>query len=459
VTSPADLARALPHDETAERAVLGAMLRDDKYVAEVFNAIGSDDFFRDEHKYIAGAISRLIEQGKPCDIVMVASALEKNKDLKFAGGKAYIATLVDDVPEQFDIGEYLKIIKDRSGLRQIILHSMEVIQRGTEPDADTQTLLGDIQKSIIDISEKNLTGGFFPSIKLIPETLDHIERIQKHGESEGIKTGYTELDGMTSGFQKSDLIVIAARPSMGKTALALNIALNMAVREAKTIGFFSIEMSRTQIAMRLLATHASIPMSTLRTGKPRLSPKEWGELELAASEIKGAKLFIDDSSALSIIEMKTRCRQLDREHKLDAVFVDYLQLMKVTGEQLRRNDSRAQEVAIITASLKELAKELQIPVIALAQLNRSPETRQGKRDSGPRYQLSDLKESGSIEQDADLVIFLHREEQINHDTERKGEADVLVAKQRNGPTGRVVLAYLDKFTKFRDADFSNRDYD
>ncbi|HNX98477.1 MAG TPA: replicative DNA helicase, partial [Candidatus Aminicenantes bacterium] len=454
-----DLARALPHDETAERAVLGAMLRDSKYVQEVFSEIDSDDFYRNAHRVIAGAVSRLADQGKPCDIVMVSSALENSKELKFAGGRAYIATLIDDVPDEFDISEYLKIIKDRSGLRRIILASMGVIQRGSEPAADTQTLLSEIESTILQISEKSLTGGFSSSEKLIPETLDHIERIQRHGESEGIKTGYTGLDDKTSGFQKSDLIVIAARPSMGKTALALNIALHMAVREGKTIAFFSIEMSRTQIAMRLLATHASIPMSTLRTGKPRLSPKEWGELELAASEIKGAKLFIDDSSALSIIEMKTRCRQLDREHKLDAVFVDYLQLMKVTGEQLRRNDSRAQEVAIITASLKELAKELQIPVIALAQLNRSPETRQGKRDSGPRYQLSDLKESGSIEQDADLVIFLHREEQINHDTERKGEADVLVAKQRNGPTGRVVLAYLDKFTKFRDADFSNRDYD
>jgi len=244
---------------------------------------------------------------------------------------------------------------------------------------------------------------------------------------------------------------------MGKTALALNIAANIAIKGGKSVGFFSIEMSKHQIMMRLLSLRASIDMSTLMTGRKHLNQQEWHALELASSELGNSKIYIDDSASLSIIEMKTRARRLSRERGLDVIFLDYLQLVKVTGDQLRKNDSRAQEVAIISASMKELAKELQIPVVAMAQLNRAPEQRGGKRE-GPRYQLSDLKESGAIEQDADVVMFLHREEQVDRDTERKGEADLIVAKQRNGPTGKIVLAFQDKFTRFASTDFRDRDY-
>jgi replicative DNA helicase len=289
---------------------------------------------------------------------------------------------------------------------------------------------------------------------LVPETMGLIENIQKHGESRGLRTGYLDLDNITSGFQRGNLIVIAARPSMGKTALALNIAANMVIKDERSVGFFSIEMSKVQVIMRLLSLKSEINLSSLMSARPHLSQKEFKKLELSASELEKSKFYIDDSPTLSIVEMKTRARRLMNERGLDIIFVDYLQLMKVSGDLLRKNDTRAQEVAIITSALKELAKELDIPVVACAQLSRAPEQR-GKKD-GPRYQLSDLKESGAIEQDADLVMFLHREreDQLEGETSgRSGTAEVIIAKQRNGPTGKVVLAFIDKYTKFSNYDW------
>lgn len=447
----------MPHDGFAERALLGAMLIDNHYINLVFEHLNSDDFFRDSHKIIASAISNLLDKGTSADIVTVAGFLENNKELKFVGGYEYLSSLLDGVPESLNIDEYIAVVKDRSALRRLILTSLGVIKTGTEPKADTTDILTRLQEDIIKIADAEIRTGFSPSSIVVQETMEKIESIQKHGDSGGLKTGFTELDTMTGGFQPSDLIVIAARPSMGKTALALNIASNIAVKGEKAVGFFSIEMSKHQIMMRLLSSRASIDMSALMTGRKHLNRQEWQALEMAAGELGKAKIYIDDSASLSIIEMKTRARRLWKEKNLDVVFVDYLQLMKVTGDQLRRNDSRAQEVAIISSSLKELAKELKIPVVALAQLNRSPETRGGKKDSGPKYQLSDLKESGAIEQDADVIMFLHREEQTDKESERKGEADLILAKQRNGPTGRIVLAFQDRYTKFANMDFTDKD--
>lgn len=452
-----DLNKTLPHDEIAEKALLGAMLIDNRYVNEVYSHISSEDFFFDAHRAIASTIFNLVNSNQNADIITVSSWLEKQKELKFVGGHSFIVTLTDDIPENLDIADYVKIVKDRSALRRIILTSNQIIQKGVEPSADADTLINEIQEDIIKISEQRIKKGFTSTLELIPEAMDLIEKIQKHGESEGLKTDFYDLDDMTSGFQKSDLIVIAARPSMGKTALALNIAANMAVKMKKAVAFFSIEMSRLQIMMRLLAIRAGVSMSSIRTGKPHLTQTEWSRLEVAASELQKTKLYIDDSASLSIIEMKSRARRLMTENQLDIVFIDYLQLMKVTGENLRRNDSRAQEITIITASLKELAKELNIPVVAMAQLNRAPETRGTRKEKGPKYLLSDLKESGSIEQDADLVIFLHREDQVDRDTDKKGVAEVIIAKQRNGPTGKIFLAFIDKFTKFANMEFVERE--
>ncbi len=452
-----ELSKALPHDGLAERAILGAMLIDNGYANEVFSAINSDDFYRDSHKKIAGAVCKLIDEGKAADTITVAGQLEKENELKFVGGYDYLNSLLDGIPANINIEEYVNIVRERAALRRLILTSMGVIREGVEPKADTKDILTKLQEDLIGIADAEIQRGFHPSRKIVPETIELIENIQKHGDSGGIKTEFYELDNLTGGFQKSDFIVIAARPSMGKTALGLNMAAKMAVKFGKSVGFFSIEMARQQIMMRLLATEANVSMSALRTGKPHLNQQEWNNIRLAAENLKNAKLHIDDSATLSIIEMKTRARRLKRERGLDIVFVDYLQLMKVTGENLRRSDSRAQEVAIISASLKELAKEMQIPVVAMAQLNRAPEHRGGTKEGGPRYQLSDLKESGAIEQDADVVMFLHREEQVNQDTEKKGEADLFVAKQRNGPTGKVVLAFMAKYTKF--GNLEHREYD
>lgn len=457
MTEQSDSIQALPHDGFAERAILGAMLINNNYANVVFSEINSDDFYRDSHKIIAACINKLIENGTTADIVTVSGLLNHNNELKFVGGYDYLSSLLDGIPENIDIDEYVSIVKDRAALRKLIKASMEVIKSGTEPKADTRDILTRLQEDLIRIADTEIQRGFASATEVVSETLKKIEIIQEHGESGGVKTDFFELDDMTGGFQKGDFVVIAARPSMGKTALGLNIAANMAIKGEKSVGFFSIEMSRHQIMMRLLSLRSEIDMSALMTGRKHLNQQEWHALELAASELGKSKLYIDDSPSLSIIEMKTRARRLAREKGLDIIFLDYLQLVKVSGDQLRKNDSRAQEVAIISASLKELAKELELPVVSLAQLNRSPEQRGSKRE-GPKYQLSDLKESGAIEQDADLIIFLHREEQVDKDTERKGEADLIIAKQRNGPTGKITLAFQSKYTKFKSIDFRDKEY-
>ncbi len=438
----------LPNSDLAEKAVLGAMLIDNRNIDLVFNEINSDDFFRTSNKTIAAGIYNVYESGKKADTLTIGEHLGKD-ELKFVGGYTYLNSLTDGIPENFDISDYVNIVKEKSVLRKIITTSSDVISRGIEPKADVRSILAKLQDDIIKIAGSEIDDGFKSSKIIIPQTINKIREIQKHGDSGGLKSGFYELDDMTGGFQQSDLIIVAARPSMGKTALGLNIASNIAIKENRSVGFFSIEMSRLQIMLRLLATEAEVNMSALIRGKYSLTKQEWKKLELAAEAISKSNIYIDDSATLSVLEMKTRARRLQRESGLDIVFVDYLQLMKVTGENLRRSDSRAQEVSIISASLKELAKELQIPVVAMAQLNRSPEQR-GSR----KYQLSDLKESGAIEQDADVIMFLHRDEQNEKDTERKGIADLIIAKQRNGPTGKIELAFIDKFTKFHNYDSS-----
>ncbi len=442
----------LPYDEFAEKAVLGAMLIENKYINEVLEELNSDDFYRNAHKINVSSVFNISAGGKAVDTVTLAGALDK-KELKFVGGYEYLNSLVDAIPENLNIEEYIKTIKDKAILRKIIMTSVGVIKDGVEPRVDTRHLLTKLQEDIIKIADIDVKHGFRPSREILPQTIERIEHIINDGTSGGLKTGFYEIDQMTGGFQSSDLIIIASRPSMGKTALALNMAVNMSIKNGKSVGFFSIEMSQHQILTRLLSQGANIDMSALITGKRNLSQQEWNSLELSAAELEKTKLYIDDSASLSIIDMKTRARRLYKERGLDIVFVDYLQLIKVTREIFRSSDSRAREVALITASLKELAKELNIPVVALAQLNRAPEQRGGRGDQTPRYQLSDLKESGSIEQDADVIMFLHREEQINKDTERKGEADLIIAKQRNGPTGRMVLAFIPKYTKFANMEF------
>jgi len=446
---------SLPHDDFSEKAVLGLLLLDNSYFNEVLKRIQSEDFFSEAHRSIASAITHLINKNRAADTITVSEYLKDHNKLKIIGGYEYIESLVDSIPKNINITYYLKSIKEKSTLRKIIATSTQTIQDTREPRAETSDILSRLQERLINIAESEMITDLKPTGDTVPEAVNRIKSFQKEGKQLGIISSFYDLDKLVGGFQKSDLIIIAARPSMGKTALALNFALNMALGKGKKVAFFSIESTSYQIISRLLSLRSNIDLKTLITGYRKLSAQEWNKLELAASEIGKTEFYIDDSSALSIIDLKTRARRLHKEKGLDIMFVDYLQLIRVSALNRTQYDSRAREVALISASLKEIAKELDIPVVALAQLNRAPELRSGRsrsRDRGgdnlPFYQLSDLKESGAIEQDADIIMFLHREEQVNQDTERTGEADIIVSKNRNGPTGRIKLAFIDRYTKF-----------
>ncbi len=442
--------KLLPYDNHIEKALLGAMLLDNSLINKVFSQIDSQDFYVSGHQILAKLIWEYSDKSLSVDPVKVISVLEERKQLNFVGGLDYINSLMDGIPTNINVEEYTEILRDKASLRKVLQSFYKTIDDGNrEGFNNAGEIIDSLQETLIRQSDLRQKVGFVSGENLFPETLDYIEKIQKHGDIDGIKSDFIELDDKTSGFHKSDLIVLAARPSMGKTALGLNMALNMALNSKKKIGFFSIEMNKLQIAMRLIAIRAEIDLKVLFSGKPKLKSPERERLNEAINELQNAEIYIDDSPSLSVVEMKTKARRLQQEKGLDIVFIDYLQLLKVGfGNRNVKFDSRANEVAFISSSLKEMAKELNIPVVALAQLNRAPESRGNRRSESPKYQLSDLKESGAIEQDADLIIFIHREEQQNHDTERKGEADLIIAKQRNGPTGRIVLAYLSQYTKF-----------
>jgi replicative DNA helicase len=450
-----ELIDSLPHDDFSEKAVLGILLLDNSYFNEVLKNIQPDDFFSEAHRSIASAVTHLLNKNQAADTITVSEYLKANQKLKIAGGYEYIESLVDSVPKNINIKYYIDSIKEKSTLRKIIATSAKTIQDTREPQAQTTDILSRLQERLINIAESGIVTDLKPTNETVPQTLNRIKSFQKQGKQLGIISSFYDLDKLVGGFQKSDLIIIAARPSMGKTALALNFALNIALGKDKKVAFFSIESTAYQIISRLLSLRSNIDLKTLITGYRKLSSKEWNKLELAASEIAKTSFYIDDSSALSIIDLKTRARRIHKEKGLDILFVDYLQLIRVSDMNRGLYDSRAREVALISASLKEIAKELDVPVVALAQLNRAPELRSGRSrtresatDTIPFYQLSDLKESGAIEQDADIIMFLHREEQVNQDTGRTGEADIIISKNRNGPTGRIKLAFIDRYTKF-----------
>ncbi len=435
----------LPHDEISERAVLGAILLnpDRELLAKLFETLRSDDFFLPQNRLIFNAIEELYNKQSGIDSSTVGAFLQDKRRLKSAGGLAYISELIDQVPEKINFEDYVNNVKQKSLLRNIINVARDALEKSKADFADPDSVLNEIEKEILQIKNRSDQGGFIELAKFIPEALRYVNLIQKEGLTAGIKTGFTELDALTAGFHRGELIIIAARPSMGKTAIGLNIAYHQAIKEGKRIAFFSIEMPRIQIVLRLLSMATRISMHALRTGRPHLSAQEWAKLEQEAVRLQKSAFYIDDSASLTILDLKNRARQLN---SVDIIFVDYLQLIKVGRDTSRKIDSRSSEVGAISAGLKELAKELNIPVVALTQLNRAPEWRKGKKET--KYMLSDLRESGNIEQDADVVIFLHREEQIDPDTEKKGIAELIIAKQRNGPTGRVQLAFENRFTRF-----------
>ncbi len=435
--------KSLPHNLDAERAVIGAILTENSHLHKVLSVITPDDFYIESHQKIMRKVVEMADKGERIDLVTLSEELENAGELKDVGGTSYISSLLDGVPKSLNIESYLNIIKEKALARRLILSSLRIAKTGMERVGDTDELLDLAQHEIFEISEQRVKQGFIEIKKVMQETVDYIEALSKRGELiSGIPTGFKDFDKKTSGLHNSEFIVIAGRPSMGKTAFAMNIATNVAVKFGKKVGIFTLEMSKEHLCIRLLGSMAQIDIQRLQNGY--ISQNEWDKIIMAQNVFSKADIFIDETPSLSILEMKAKARRLKMEKGLDILFIDYLQLMRGGI----RFENRTQEISAISRAMKELAKELSIPVVSVSQLSRAPEKREKK---GARPQLSDLRESGAIEQDADLVSFIYREEFYIKDTPKKGIADVIIAKQRNGPAGITVeLAFLDKYTKFED---------
>ena len=426
--------KTLPQNLEAERSVLGAILLDPASLSFVVPILSQDDFFPDTHRRIYGAMMELSQRSAEIDVLTLKEELGRSGAVEKIGGASYLASLLDGVPDVGNVEHYAKIVKEKSTLRRLIRTGQRIVRDGLSGERDAEALLGEATGEIFDIAEGAVHGGFEPIGKVVSRNLEIIEDARgRQGMLSGLSTGFTELDRMSSGLQGTDLIVLAARPSVGKTSFALNIAQHVAIREGRAVGFFSLEMSKEQLGFRVLCSEADVDAKKVRDGFA--SKEAMQRLVLAQSKIHGARFFIDDSAALNVPEMRAKGQRLKREHGLDLLIVDYMQLMGGHG----RFDNRTQEVSMISRGLKLLAKELRVPIIALSQLSRQPEQRKGEMR---KPQLADLRDSGSIEQDADMVIFLYREELYDKETERKGIADVIIAKQRNGPTGDFPVVFL-----------------
>lgn len=428
-----------PQNVEAERCVIGGMLIDQNAINKILEFLTPDDFYRETHKIIFEAMISLYQKNEPVDLVTVTNELRSSGKLEAAGGVVYLSALVDSIPTAANIVHYGKIVHEKAILRRLIQGATEIVERGFDQDAsNVDDFLDQAEKVIFDVAQRRFKPSFFAVKDIIKDSFKMIEELYERKELvTGVPTGFTELDRLTAGLQKSDLIIIAGRPSMGKTAFALNIVMHAAMEDDVPSAIFSLEMSKEQLMMRLLCSEARIDASRLRGGF--LSDPDWPKLTRAAGALSDAEIFIDDSPAMNVLEMRAKARRLQKEHDIGLVVVDYLQLMRGVGGA----ESREREISEISRSLKALAKELNVPVIAISQLNRAVEARQDKRP-----QLADLRESGSIEQDADVVMFVYRDEVYNHESDEKGIAEIIVGKQRNGPIGRTKLAFLSQYTRF-----------
>jgi len=435
------LTETLPHSDEAERSVLGALLVDNRLYHRARELLTPESFYAGRHQKIFRACETLIEAGTALDAVTVRAELERTKELDSCGGAAYLAALLEGVPRSANVEHYARIVKEKEILRQLIHSAQRITASALDSTETAEAILDEAEKAIFRVAEDRLRGGFIPLRVAAEESLQQIQELTEREELiTGVATGFPELDELTAGLQPSDLVVLAARPSMGKTALALNIAAQAALRKRKTVGFFSLEMSHQQLFFRLLCSEGQVDAHRLRTG--RVGKEEWQRIIKTFGELSEAPIFIDDTPGIGVMEMRAKARRLMHEHGADLLVVDYLQLMRGRG----RYDSRQQEISDISRSLKELAKELRIPLIALSQLSRAPEQR---GDTQKRPQLSDLRESGAIEQDADVVLFLFREEVYKKDDPTlKGKAELIIGKQRNGPVGTVELHFIREFTRF-----------
>jgi len=437
--------RIPPQAVDIEMAVLGAMMLDKDAVYRTMEVLQEEHLYKTAHQRIFNAMSVLFAQNQVIDLITVSEQLKKDNRLEEVGGTYYLTECTNQVTSTANVEYHARIVLEKSILRSLISISGEITEASYEAREDAQTLLDRAEQKIFGIGEKGLKTGFEKISPILHETMDVLEKYhRREGKVIGIPTEFTILDELTAGFQKSDLIIIAGRPSMGKTAFSLNIARNAAVNEKIGVGFFSLEMSKFQLATRLLSFETRIDSNKLRKGK--LNKDEWGRLGLAAGVLAEAPLFIDDTASLSIFELRAKGRRLKMEHDIQMLVVDYLQLMRGPAGK----DSRQQEISEISRSLKAVAKELDVPVVALSQLSRQPEIRGG---GNRRPLLSDLRESGALEQDADLVIFIYRPEMYSIETDEQGRpteniAEIIVGKQRNGPTGTIRLAFLKDYARF-----------
>jgi replicative DNA helicase len=435
--------KTLPHNNEAERTVLGAVLVDNLAFNSAAEILGRDDFYREAHRRIFDAMAALAERSQPIDLVTLKDELVRGSALEAVGGAAYLASLLDGVPRITNVETWSRIIKEKSVLRSLIHAGNRIVQSCQEAEEEAAVLLDRAEKAIFDIAERRIRQGFVGIRDIVKESFRTIDQLsQSQDLVTGLPTGFVDLDEKTSGLQKGDLVIVAARPAMGKTSLCLNIAQNASRKTGETVGIFSLEMAKEQLVLRMLCSDGRVDAHRLRTGA--LQEKDWARLAKAYADLSTSKIFIDDSAMLTPLEIRAKARRLKAEHGLGLIVLDYLQLVSASG----RSENRQQEIASVSRSLKGLAKELSVPVVALSQLSRAPEARTEKRP-----QLSDLRESGAIEQDADIVMFIYREEEYKPTEENRGIAEIIIGKQRNGPTGTVKLAFIREHTRFENLEW------
>lgn len=444
------LRKTPPHSLEAERSILGGILVNVQNLSVVLSVLGPDDFYRDAHRLILDKIVALVDKGLPVDLLSVAEALQRDGQLEAVGGAAYLASLMDGVPRSISVSYHAQVVKEKALLRRLITSSMKIMSSSYEQQEEPDAILDEAQNAILDVAEQRTKTGFVPMGQLVPTTLSTLEAMsQRRDFITGVPSGFKDLDEITSGFHKGEFVVVAARPSMGKTALCLNVAQYIGLHSGQAAGFFSMEMSLEQLAIRMLCADAKVDLQNVRKGL--ISERDMTKLRLSAESLTPARVYLDETAGLTVLEMKSKARRLKMEGNLDILFVDYMQLMRTN----QRFENRNQEMSYISRSMKELAKELQVPVVGISQLSRAPE----KRGNEQRPILSDLRESGAIEQDADVVIFIYRPEVYAKDDEElraslHGEAEVDVAKQRNGPTDRARLVFFDRFALFANREHS-----
>ena len=433
--------RLPPQNLEAEQAVLGAIFLEPSSLTLASEILLPEDFYRGAHQRIFDAMLKLTDKGEAVDLITVTEELAAAKLLEDIGGISYLSELAGSAPTAANIAYYAKIVEEKSILRRLIRTATEIAQEGYNREDEVDSLLSEAEKSIMEVSQKKNSGAFHHIKDVLFRTYDNIETLHNRvGDVTGVATGFAELDKITAGFQRNDLIIVGARPSMGKTAFALNIAQNVATKTGENVAIFSLEMGAEQLVMRMLCSEGNIDAQRLRTGS--LTEEDWGKLTMAMGSLSNAGIFIDDTPGVRVQDIRSKCRRLKQEQGgLGMIMIDYLQL--ILGSGRTSSDNRQQEVSEISRSLKQLARELEVPVIALSQLSRGVEQRQDKRPM-----MSDIRESGSIEQDADIVAFLYRDDYYDKESENKNIIEIIIAKQRNGPTGTVSLAFVKEYNKF-----------